>query len=201
MMFRILLPIILVMFTLIPAYPSLTMDERGLMVGYTGTSPLPFLENGTLEFQLGERLWARAVGGEVEVILRSPGGLEDIHRLRPGELTLLKTFSEESDVGVWTLEVVDDGLMYLVVRDPGKAPLYVRYRIGEKYFSAQLDGPPDAVFIGVEDAGRYLLIAGEDNWLNLSALLGEQLGASLRGEVMVDILSDGSIIYEGSLGG
>ncbi len=200
-MLRILLPIILIALALLPSCFGLTIDEKGLMVGYTSTNLLPFLENGSLEFQLGEELWARAVGGEVEVILRSPNGLESIHRIGAGEPTLLKVFGEESDAGIWTLEIINDGYMHITVKDPEKIPSYVRYRISEKHLVAEIDGSPDAVFIDVEGLGRYPLIAGEDNWLNLSILLGEDLGAKLGKEIIVDILSESSIIYEGSLKG
>ena len=200
-MLRMLLLMILIALALLPTCLGLTMDEKGLMVGYTSTNLLPFLENGSLEFQLGEELWARAVGGEVEVVLRSPNGLENIYRIGAGEPTLLKVFSEESDAGIWTLETVNDGSVHIIVKDPEKNPSYVRYRISEKYLVAEIDGSPNAVFIDVEGLGRYPLIAGEDNWLNLSILLGENLGTKLGKEIIVDILSENSIIYEGSLKG
>ena len=84
---RILLPMILIALALLPTCLGLTIDEKGLMVGYTSTNLLPFLENGSLEFQLGVELWARAVGGEVKVILRSPKGLESIHRVGTGAVS------------------------------------------------------------------------------------------------------------------
>ena len=200
-MLRILLPITLMVLALLPTCLGLTIDERGLMVGYTSTNLLPLLENSSLEFQLGEELWARAVGGEVEVALKSPRGLESIHEIKPSELALLKTFNEESDVGIWILEIINDGSMHIVVKDPEKTPSYVGYRISEKYLVAELEGSPNAVFIEVEGLGRYPLIAGEDNWLNLSILLGEHFEAKLGKEIMTDVLLENSIVYEGFLRG
>jgi|GEM_PF-2590593 hypothetical protein len=201
MMLRILLPITLIALTLPLICLGLAIDERGLMIGYTNTNLFPFLENGSLEFHLGEKLWARAIGGEVEVILRSPSGSESIRRIGVGEPMLLKVFNGESDVGTWILETMNHRSMHIIVKDPERIPSYVRYRIGEKYLVAELDGSANAVFIEVEDPGRYPLIAGEDNWLNLSNLLGEHLGAKLGNEITVDILSEDNIVYEGSLRG
>lgn len=198
-MLKVLLPIALIAL-IISSHPG-SMDYGILMMGYTDTKFLPFLDNGLLKLQLGEKLWIRAVGGDVEFILRSPKGSEEAYKLSAGESKLLKKFSDEHDVGNWTLEIVNRGSMHLLVKNPENEPLTIRYRFGRSDLVAELDGSPNAVFVGVEGLERYLLVAGGNNKLNLSTLLERTLADHLTGELIVDILMEDYIIYSGFLEG
>ncbi|MCX8187883.1 MAG: hypothetical protein N3F65_04655 [Nitrososphaeria archaeon] len=191
--------LITMLITLIASVPSSATADRGLILGYTNNVFLPFLSNSTLEFQLGEELWARAIGAGAEVILRSPKGLEEVHELHAGELKLLKKFERESDIGRWSLELVNEGVMHLVVMNPEAEPLMIRYDMSGSNVLMRLEGSPNAVFIDEEGLDRLLLIAGEANKLNSSHVLGENITDDYWGEVVLEVLSENQIPYEGSL--
>lgn len=178
-----------------------TMNYDGLMVGYSDFKYLPFLSNGSLEFQPGEGLWVKTVGRDTTLILRSPDGLHEVHMLRPGESKLLKTFSGESDVGDWVLEIADGESMILIVRDPDDEPLTISYSISGSNLVARLRGSPSAIFMDTNKGERFILIAGWSNRLNADLLFGGDFEGDLPAEIIIDVLLKEDLIYEGYLEG
>jgi len=191
---------------------SSLIGEDGLMIGYSNLKLLPFLDGGVLEFQLGESLWVRSMS-EAELILRSPNGLNELYRLREGELKLIKTFKERSEIGNWTLKTRDNRSMRLIVKDPTSAPPTIRYDLHGLNLVAELKGSPNAVFIGLEGLRRYLLVAGRINRLNLNAsememanilfltTIDGDLIVSFYKELVADLILEDKLIYKGILGG
>ncbi|MEM4498234.1 MAG: hypothetical protein QW692_05360, partial [Nitrososphaerota archaeon] len=171
------------------------------MVGYSDFKYLPFLSNGSLEFQPGEGLWVKTVGRDTTLILRSPDGLHEVHMLRPGESKLLKTFSGESDVGDWVLEIADGESMILIVRDPDDEPLTISYSISGSNLVARLRGSPSAIFMDTNKGERFILIAGWSNRLNADLLFGGDFEGDLPAEIIIDVLLKEDLIYEGYLEG
>ena len=174
-----------------------------LMLGYSNQTFLPFLDNSSLDFQLGEELWVKAIGDNMRLILRSPSGIKEVYVINADKPILLKKFGNKSDKGIWYLESANNRSMKLIVRDPDALSPVIRYGLAGSNFLVQINGPPSVILINAEGLGRHLLIAGETNRLelNVSSFAKEYGGSGFPSMVMIDALSENSIVYRGLLEG
>lgn len=163
-----------------------------LMVGYTGFYLLPFLDGGSLGFQVGEELWAMAPSAPTELKLASPDGRLISYSLEPGRPVLLYRFSADDPAGRWVLES-PWGSMSLRLTNPWGAGANLTYGVSAGALVVRVEGSERVVFLS-DEGGGLLLVAGEEQRLPLT------LDAPEGSEVIADLLYPRSLHYRGVAG-
>lgn len=181
----------LLLVILLGSISPLQVSGKPLMVGYTGFYMLPLLNDGTLEFEVGEPLWVMAPNPPIKLYLESPDGITLTYSLNSSRPQLLRTFSEE-DAGRWMLIPENGDRLHLEVRDPGKMGVKALYSLSAASLTVSLVGSSRAAILS-QNSGRVLLIAGAEQTV--------RLGNLTEGELVIDLLYPETFLYEGVAGG
>ena len=175
---------------LLTLHPMLIKDQ--LMIGYSSFNLLPFVDDGVLEFQIGESLWAISLGGDSHITLISPKGSESTITVRE-EPMLLKVFGEDSPKGTWILRT-SKGELQILLRDPNDESPWIKYRFSGENLVAEIFNGSGAVFLNPSNSNMILMIAGIRNNIQLNSSIPD-------GEYAGDIIYPKKFIYQGFLDG
>ena len=162
------------------------------MIGYSSFNLIPFVDNGVLELQVGESLWAISLEGDSHVTLISPTGDESTIIVR-GEPGLLKMFEEDSPKGTWILRT-SKGELQILLRDPNDESPWIEYGFSGENLVIKIFNGSNAVFLNPSSSKRILMIAGIRNNIRLNCSIPD-------GEYAADIIYPKKFIYQGSLDG
>ncbi|HDD56469.1 MAG TPA: hypothetical protein ENG18_00420, partial [Nitrososphaeria archaeon] len=162
------------------------------MIGYSSFNLIPFVDNGVLELQVGESLWAISLEGDSHVTLISPTGDESTIIVR-GEPGLLKMFEEDSPKGTWILRT-SKGELQILLRDPNDESPWIEYGFSGENLVIKIFNGSNAVFLNPSSSKRILMIAGIRNNIRLNRSIPD-------GEYAADIIYPKKFIYQGSLDG
>ncbi|MGQ9542764.1 MAG: hypothetical protein ACUVTM_01560 [Candidatus Bathyarchaeia archaeon] len=194
MRFLMKLLILLVTVTmLMPIQTILAETRTPIMVGYSRNCLLPFLEGGTLVFELGETLWAMSPNRTVILTVTTPRGESEAIILPEGDPIIVRRFEPDDPEGFWILKVQDGGEMKVKLLSDSGGNTYVKYSLGP-WLSATIEGSRDTVFLDV-DQGMVLIIAGKKQSLSLAINETVQPGG-----VTVEFVYSGPVRYTGISG-